>query len=367
MKQTEPNPLQRELARSQQAESHPDADLLTGFAEGSLLEREREEMFAHLARCAECRELLNVAMGAVANPAAVSRPFLLERAAPSPLRAWLPWMSLAAGIVLVCTVGLVYRQRLEMKEHTGTENKAQISTAGQPIPPASIEPNPDASGSAAKPRAGTLMSAEPAQEASPMASAGGVPAGDLKQSDAGENSTQNNTATAQANNEESAAAQSGLARMQVQAQDEAQARAQIQPQIQVQPAPEFVDKNLGRVMNKASLAAAPPHPNWRIDNAGAVERTLGNGVWQKVLTDENAKIAGSARSSNAEVWVGGDNARLSPFSRRRKHVERGDIAEVKDGHDHAIIHISFQTQQAGSAIAADGTSWTSTDGGVSWK
>ena len=48
MKQAEPNPLQRELARSQQGGLHPDADLLAAFAEGSLLEREREEMFAHL-------------------------------------------------------------------------------------------------------------------------------------------------------------------------------------------------------------------------------------------------------------------------------------------------------------------------------
>ena len=40
VKQFEPNALQSELARSQVSGVHPDADLLTAFAEGTLLARE---------------------------------------------------------------------------------------------------------------------------------------------------------------------------------------------------------------------------------------------------------------------------------------------------------------------------------------
>jgi hypothetical protein len=43
------------------AADHPDADLLTAFAEQTLGERERAHLMLHLANCAECREILSLA------------------------------------------------------------------------------------------------------------------------------------------------------------------------------------------------------------------------------------------------------------------------------------------------------------------
>lgn len=40
---------------------HPDADLLAAFAEKRLLGHEREELLAHLAECADCREVVALA------------------------------------------------------------------------------------------------------------------------------------------------------------------------------------------------------------------------------------------------------------------------------------------------------------------
>jgi photosystem II stability/assembly factor-like uncharacterized protein len=96
-----------------------------------------------------------------------------------------------------------------------------------------------------------------------------------------------------------------------------------------------------------------------------VERSFGEGVWQKVLTDEKTKMR-VVSVSNSEVWVGGDNARLY------HSADGGDtwsavMLPVKNGRDHAIAHISFQTRQAGVVQADDGTSWSTADGGVSWK
>ena len=45
--------------------AHPDADLLTAFAERALSTKERESVLEHLAVCGNCREAL-----ALANPAA---------------------------------------------------------------------------------------------------------------------------------------------------------------------------------------------------------------------------------------------------------------------------------------------------------
>ena len=44
--------------QSPAVEPHPDADLLTAFAEKSLSGRERESVLQHLARCGDCREIV---------------------------------------------------------------------------------------------------------------------------------------------------------------------------------------------------------------------------------------------------------------------------------------------------------------------
>ena len=54
--------LQRESPAA--ADPHPDADLLTAFAEQSLTAREQEPMLEHLARCGECREVVALALPA---------------------------------------------------------------------------------------------------------------------------------------------------------------------------------------------------------------------------------------------------------------------------------------------------------------
>ena len=45
--------------------THPDADLLTAFAEQSLPEPERVRVMDHLARCSDCREVLALALPAM--------------------------------------------------------------------------------------------------------------------------------------------------------------------------------------------------------------------------------------------------------------------------------------------------------------
>src|ERR1700751_2861624 len=43
---------------------HPDADQLSAFAEGVLPDHERVEMLAHLAECADCRQIVFLAQQA---------------------------------------------------------------------------------------------------------------------------------------------------------------------------------------------------------------------------------------------------------------------------------------------------------------
>jgi len=117
-----PKIVQARLQRTtrEAVEAHPDADLLTAFAEQSLGESERQQVMGHVARCGECREVV-----ALALPASES-VFV-----PSGVRAsrgdWLSWPVLrwgvvAAGIVLVASVGI-----LQHKQRT-QQNAALVSS-----------------------------------------------------------------------------------------------------------------------------------------------------------------------------------------------------------------------------------------------
>src|SRR5215467_13363548 len=89
-------------------DAHPDANVLTAFAEQALSISEREGVLAHLAICEECREVLTFhvpALEAVAEPAS-SGPDAVSSvrtsAPPQPWFAWnrLGWAGLAAGVVI---------------------------------------------------------------------------------------------------------------------------------------------------------------------------------------------------------------------------------------------------------------------------
>jgi hypothetical protein len=123
------------------AEPHPDADLLTAFAEQSLSGSERDHVLQHLALCGDCRNVVAFALPAT-EPAALT----LSR---SPGRiGWLSlpvlrWGFVAAGIVLVTSVGILqYRQRHQEKtlvatslESPGaTQNRLTDSAVQSPAP-----------------------------------------------------------------------------------------------------------------------------------------------------------------------------------------------------------------------------------------
>jgi hypothetical protein len=102
-----PNIVRERLKASTSASGHIDADVLTAFAEKSLLARERAVVLEHLARCGECRDVLALALPeteAVASSALPARS------------GWLTWPALrwgfiATGVVAIASLGVVQYQR----------------------------------------------------------------------------------------------------------------------------------------------------------------------------------------------------------------------------------------------------------------
>src|SRR5581483_10709755 len=86
----------RERLQAGAAGEHPDADLLTAFAERSLSERERKEVASHLSHCGDCREILILAVGEPASTV----PSLRVR----PSDRWLRWPVLRWGALAACLV-----------------------------------------------------------------------------------------------------------------------------------------------------------------------------------------------------------------------------------------------------------------------
>jgi photosystem II stability/assembly factor-like uncharacterized protein len=89
-----PKIVQQRLQGSAKPGIHPDPDLLTAFAEKSLNDRERGQVLQHLAGCADCRDVLSLAM-----------PEIQPALAPGPERSnWLSWPVLRWGALAACVV-----------------------------------------------------------------------------------------------------------------------------------------------------------------------------------------------------------------------------------------------------------------------
>jgi hypothetical protein len=91
------------------APDHPEANLLSAFAEGGLTGREREQVLSHLGKCATCREALAVAMPEIT----AGHPHVA--AAPSGTR-WLRWSMLrwagvGAAVVVVAAAVVIQNSR----------------------------------------------------------------------------------------------------------------------------------------------------------------------------------------------------------------------------------------------------------------
>src|SRR5271156_4111222 len=122
--------------------THPDADLLTAFAEQSLAESERARVMDHLARCSDCREVLALAALPAMELAAVA-------ASPTPARSrWFAWPVLrwgvaAAGIIAIASIGIVqYRQRQKSDTLVSSLASPNETTAA---PQQAVSPSPAAS------------------------------------------------------------------------------------------------------------------------------------------------------------------------------------------------------------------------------
>jgi Photosynthesis system II assembly factor YCF48/Putative zinc-finger len=345
-----PNPLRQALAHSQQAGPHLDPEMLTAFAENTLVARERKEVLEHLAICAECREILTISTAASPEFPAEVQASGLPRPTHPPLRSWLPWVSVAAGIVIVCSAVLIHQQRkpnLTTPAQVASISKKEQAQAPPQTEQKKISPEPKVRH--AKPARGPVensaRTAPRGAENSSAASSDQKSVGSSTDQIHADRPTSSRIATAKA-----VAGQAQTVEVQG-------AKSSLSTSA-------FAGQASSPVMNGA-LGTHDLRPHWRINESGQVERSFGYGEWQAVLPNEKWKMR-VVSVFDSDVWVGGEELHLYHSTDNGATWNAVTLPNKAAG-EHAVAHIRFQTQQAGTVEAEDGTSWTTTDGGRTWE
>jgi len=115
------------------AEAHLDADVLTAFAEQNLADHERADVMKHLAGCRECREVISIALPEAELPATSAVRATSRGVLDGPV---LRWGVLAAGILIVASVGVVIVQHQHPIPNVASLQKNTNSAQSDRLPPA---------------------------------------------------------------------------------------------------------------------------------------------------------------------------------------------------------------------------------------
>ncbi len=345
-------------SQQKQTGNHPKADLLIAFAERNLSRRERAAIFAHLAECPECREVLALSTGVSTHDAA--SPHHLAKEGPR----WWGWRlsaTAAAICAVIATVWGLYFLRSSPTETSSPKAVALSRPPSAPAPPISkaVEPAP------AKPKilARRKKQVPRRQDATELAERSPSPPAAKPANDA-EKPSEPVAGFAQ-----QAEAQAAPPRPAAAPAPTSTAAPATRPEDVLVPDSMFSDK--ARAAGLGKFRRAPRNDEqrvWRLEpspTGGTVQRSDDGGrTWRATRVNEATQLyALSATGSN--VWVGG---------------ARGKLFHSVDGGVHwtAIVVTDEDTRLTGAVIGIDvrgesitlrtdsGTTWATDDGGAHW-
>jgi hypothetical protein len=416
--QSIPQIVRERLKAEATASGHPDADFLTAFAEQSLSKRERAGILKHLAACANCREIIALALpasGELGNASvAIRRPWFVWPA--------LRWGFATAGLALLA-VGIVEFERHQPANPTavarqimpapvvaGLENQASRPTASTlPAPREAVsDESLGKSMVSAKKDArrvaegevrlhGKLLSAQPQNARAVQPPPEALVA---KQAPAPLPAA-SQMAAVQAQNQAVQAQNQAVAVVEAQSTDSQVAQVKV---------PSSADQLFG--YNSAPMSRAKPAniepagsgaagavlttPRWSITAVGGLEQSLDQGkTWRdvdvnappmsatpttaKALTSTTAihhealKAATAAvffravTAAGSEVWAGGSNTALFHSADGGDHWTRilpSSSGVVLSGD---VVSIEFPDPQHGTVTTSTPEIWITVDDGRSWQ
>jgi len=404
--------------------AHPDANLLTAFAEQTLSSTEREGMLAHLALCGDCRDVIALALPA-ADIVAAPMPAEGEAVRTVPTKternwltatkfAWpsLRWAALAAGIAVVASVLLLRPGKLnqaippsanpQVAITTPSASGPQIASSAPPSSPTAPSPtNQSALSSKAeelqakselapskKLKAGQMVTpshqaergmllAENKKDSGPAAMLSPAPAAGAPAFDAATSRGATETVEVSAAAVETTSSAEGS----LMAQNESQ------PVIKSKPALPGVEVSEQQTTGAAVVVAAPARSQskdimsnaklaapassniarnvtWTIA-AGALQRSLDGGQsWQNTLHADHPLLCYASHDN--DVWTGGQAGTLfhSADSGVTWVQVQPSIKDQKLSFD--VTHIGMHGPAEIVVSTSNNEIWSSADSGKTW-
>ena len=405
--------------------AHPDANLLTAFAEQALSPKERESVLDHLAICGDCREALALASPAAdlaaaeipakEIPAKLTQEKLIHR---KDARNWLAafrfgwpslrWAALAAGVAVAAAVLLLHPGKLnratqpfasrQVASPAPAVSVAQIASPSAEQSPAvaptdeaqskpefrssfSKKPSGEPVVSRVRPAGSGMLVAENKKEsveadklsATPSAGAAAFDAASSR----GATETVEVSASATAPATESYAANQLVARSQAPATEKAKPTPQAETtQLQINVSAAVVqlpvqDRNVLSVAKAGSSASRKlSQPlTWAI-TAGVLQRSLDSGQsWQQALRADHPLLCYASHGD--DVWAGGQAGTL--FHSADNGMTWAQVQPSIPGQrlSSDITHVDVTQMDVGAPAkivvsTSDNGIWSSADGGKTW-
>jgi hypothetical protein len=383
------------------AESHPDADLLTAFAERSVAERERVRVVDHLARCADCREVV-----ALALPPEIEAPIVggTNWFAWPTLRKSVPrWALVAAGILVIASFGTVQYRR----QHAGTLASNILESASGRTLSEPVAPQTSTQSTRSLPE----MSAAPSDQrstAKPPVAGPRFPAGAAKKSRPANTLSVPQSEAASSNATGSSLTQSTpdeSTTNQAMTNQATVDSAQVDQREEVAKAkPAFEQAAPSTLAPAPSLRAGPSlmpsrsAPRWAISTTGALQRSVDGGkTWLDMDAEAESEAEAEAKISTqsaaakpaapqslpastifralsvasstpaVEVWAGASGGALyhtvdGGARWARVLPSAAGVALTGD-----VIGIQFSDPRNGTVTTSNAEVWITIDGGQTWR
>jgi hypothetical protein len=316
--------LVSERLQSKGAGPHPQPDLLAAYAENSLSRHDRQSLLTHLSGCADCRDVLYLAMPELDSQQVLKPSYKSPRLA-------VRWATLAASVIVVGAVLLADRGMFY--QHSP---RVQTYNAATPQKVADLK-EPVADRPAAAPAAIDAL----AKDRPPMKHMTAKPRASMEFDQSGQVhfSTSPTTATPQAG---ASGANQARADMRVVA-----GRVRSQGMA---------------VSPSASSAKMTSQVAWGLSPNGEVRRSIDSGrTWQIVPVGEASRFR-AITALHDDIWVGGNAGALYHSADSGQSWTKMTPISTDD-----ITHIEFSDPQNGLLNTANGQVWGTSDGGRSWR
>ncbi len=333
-----PEVARRRLGRIATAGDHPDSGVLTAFVEGTLVKSHRQQLFNHLAGCAECNRVVamiapELELGPAVQPVAAHR-------------GWFAWASLRwAGVAVVAAMALsaVWIGRINQTTPRPAASAAMVQPATSATNTAQVTPPPAILVQPTAPRRSPSRPAAPeVAKAAPAA----IPSGGAQFDPA-------------------IAAQSRPAVPGALGQSAFQTSVVSNALPSSLPAAQ-PNATAATNASEAAVPAATFGPIWSVTGAGTLQHSIDGGKqWAAVPVPARTQLRVVAVYGDS-IWTGGDAGGL--YHSANAGQSWTAVSPTWNGQTlHTdIVRIAFTDLQHGWVVTRDGQIWMTPDGGASW-